>query len=70
MTPSDAVELLAQAITTRGGSGPSWARAREHSLERSPVLGPAGRIYAVDRDAHAVTALKQWAPTRRAKSLR
>ena len=70
MTPSDAVDLLAQAISTRGGV---WADfgAGDGTFTRAlaQLLGPMSRIYAVDRDAHAVAALEQWAQTAESKIL-
>jgi trans-aconitate methyltransferase len=68
MTPSEAVDLLAPAISTRGGI---WADlgAGEGTFTRAlaELLGPSSQIYAVDQDDRAVAALKQWAPTAPAK---
>jgi SAM-dependent methyltransferase len=70
MTPSEAVELLAPAISTRGGV---WADlgAGEGTFTRALVqlLGASSQIYAVDRDADAVEALKLWARTAAASVL-
>ncbi len=68
MTPSEAVDLLSPAISTRGGV---WADlgAGEGTFTEAlaQLLGPESHIYAVDRDADAVAALKRWAPTARAR---
>src|SRR5262245_27183236 len=61
MTSDDARALLAPAITVHGGV---WAdlRAGEGTFTRAlaELLGPDGRIYAVDRDHRAVDALMRW----------
>jgi len=68
MTPSDAVDLLAPAIATRGGV---WADlgAGEGTFTQAlaELLGPDAHIYAVDRDANAVAELRRWAPSAKAK---
>jgi SAM-dependent methyltransferase len=68
VTPDEAFELLAPAVTTRGGV---WADlgAGDGAFTRAlaELLGPASHVYAVDRDADAVSALKQWAPMAPAK---
>src|SRR5262249_10576104 len=59
---ADAVTLLAGAIAERGGT---WAElgAGEGTFTRAlaELLGPESRIYAVDRDARAIAALRRWA---------
>jgi ubiquinone/menaquinone biosynthesis C-methylase UbiE len=56
----EAVALLASAIHTRGGT---WADlgAGEGVFTRAlaELLGAEARIYAVDRDAHAIASLKR-----------
>jgi len=63
MTPSEAVDLLKPAISTRGGV---WADlgAGEGTFTRAlaELLGADGHVYAVDRDANAVAELKRRAP--------
>jgi ubiquinone/menaquinone biosynthesis C-methylase UbiE len=62
MKPDDATALLAAAVP-RGGA--TWADlgAGSGTFTRALAtrLGPGGRIYAVDRDAHALAALQRWA---------
>jgi ubiquinone/menaquinone biosynthesis C-methylase UbiE len=62
MNPGDARALIAAAIPRPGGV---WADlgAGDGTFTRTLVelLGPNGRIYAVDRDARAVASLEQWA---------
>ena len=68
MTPEDAVTLLKPAIESTGGT---WADlgAGEGTFTRAlaELLGPTSRIYAVDRDADAVAALKRLAAATAAK---
>jgi SAM-dependent methyltransferase len=62
VTPDEALDFLAPAIATRGGV---WADlgAGDGTFTRglAELLGPTSRIYAVDRDAGAVEALRRWA---------
>lgn len=62
MDSRTAVDLLRSAIHTRGGT---WADfgAGDGVFTRALVelLGGGSRIYAVDRDAHALTAIERWA---------
>ena len=62
MKTRDAIALIRAAIPRRGET---WADlgAGEGTFTRALVelLGPDGRIYAVDREASAVTALERWA---------
>jgi SAM-dependent methyltransferase len=62
MNSNDAVALLAGAVPRAPGV---WADlgAGAGTFTRALVelLGPEARIYAVDRDARAVTALQRWA---------
>ena len=61
MTPSEAAELLAGAIPGPGGV---WADlgAGEGVFTQALVrqLGAGARIFAVDRDARALEALRRW----------
>ena len=61
MTPDDALELIRDAVTTRGGT---WADlgAGGGTFTRAvaTLLGPDGHIYAVDRD---VSSLRDLAPS-------
>jgi ubiquinone/menaquinone biosynthesis C-methylase UbiE len=60
----DAIRLIGVAIPRRGGT---WADlgSGEGTFTRALVelIGPNGRIYAVDRDSGAIAALKRWATT-------
>ena len=62
MNPRDAERLIADAIPRTGGT---WADlgAGDGTFTRAlaELVGPKGRIYAVDRDAEAIAALEQWA---------
>ncbi len=62
MNTSEAVELIGSAIPRGGGP---WADlgAGDGTFTRALVelVGPNGRIYAVDRDARALAALERWA---------
>ena len=62
MTSDEAIELLSPAINSRGGV---WADlgAGEGTFTRalSELLGPASKIYAVDRDREALAAIERWA---------
>jgi len=62
MDADDAVGLIAPAIRDRAGV---WADlgAGQGAFTRAlaELLGPASRIYAVDRDARAIAALERWA---------
>lgn len=64
MTDDDALALLAPAIVDRGGV---WADlgAGDGTFTRAlaRLVGPGAQVYAVDRDANAVAALKAWAPS-------
>src|SRR5260221_13186696 len=64
MTTAEAVELIAGAIP--GGVG-TWADlgAGDGTFTKALVelLGQEGRIFAVDRDARAVSTLARWART-------
>jgi SAM-dependent methyltransferase len=64
MTGEDAVGFLSPAISRRGGV---WADlgAGDGTFTRAlaQLLGPGSQIYAVDRDASAVSALEAWAPS-------
>jgi SAM-dependent methyltransferase len=59
---SEAVALIAGAVPRRPGT---WADlgAGDGTFTRAlfELLGPHGRVYAVDRDARAVAALERWA---------
>jgi hypothetical protein len=62
MHTHEAAALLAQAVppgpavwADLGAGGGTFTRAL------AARLGPGGRIYAVDRDAHAIAALQRWA---------
>jgi ubiquinone/menaquinone biosynthesis C-methylase UbiE len=59
---AEAVALIHKAIPRRGGT---WADlgAGEGVFTRALVelVGPDGRVYALDRDPRAVAALKRWA---------
>jgi trans-aconitate methyltransferase len=62
MKTGDAVSLIEAAVS---GSGATWADlgAGSGTFTRALVhlLGPAHRIYAVDRDARAIATLQRWA---------
>lgn len=62
MNARDAVDLIATAVPRHSGT---WADigAGEGVFTRAlaELLGAAGRIYAVDRDARAVAGLERWA---------
>lgn len=62
MNLSDAVALIASAIPRRGGA---WVDlgAGEGTFTRALVelLGPEGRIVAVDRNSRAISTLERWA---------
>ena len=62
MDSRDAIGLLSSAIHTRGGT---WADlgAGDGVFTRAlaEVLGTGARIYAVDRDVHALASLERWA---------
>jgi len=62
MDARDAADLIRGAIPRRGGT---WADlgSGEGTFTRALVelLGPESRIYAVDRDSAAMTALERWA---------
>ncbi len=64
MQISDAVELIRGAIPRAGGT---WADlgAGDGTFTRALIelLGPAARIYAVDRDAESLGDLAAWAAT-------
>ena len=68
MTPDETLELLAPAITTRGGV---WADlgSGDGTFTRAlaELLGPASQIYAVDRDQNALAALERWAAASQSK---
>jgi SAM-dependent methyltransferase len=62
MNPRDAAALIRAAIPGPGGT---WADlgagAGTFTRALAALLGPEGRVYAVDRDPHAVAALRTWA---------
>ena len=62
MNRSEAVELIAGAIPGPGGT---WADlgAGDGTFTRAlaELLGPEGRVYAVDHDVAAVAAVERWA---------
>jgi SAM-dependent methyltransferase len=62
MNAAEALELVRDAVPARGGT---WADlgAGHGTFTRALVelLGPKGRIYAVDRDRRALAALGRWA---------
>ena len=64
MNTSEAVALIKGAVPKRGGT---WADlgAGNGTFTRAlaELLGPASRIYAIDRDPAAVTALGRWSAT-------
>lgn len=64
MNHSEAVELLRPAMPGPGGT---WADmgAGEGIFTRAlaELVGPNGRVYAVDNDASAVSALRAWSTT-------
>jgi ubiquinone/menaquinone biosynthesis C-methylase UbiE len=64
MKTDDATALIAGAVPAQRGV---WADvgAGDGTFTRALAarLGPAGRIYAIDRDASAVAALERWAAT-------
>jgi SAM-dependent methyltransferase len=64
VTPDEARELLAPAITAYGGV---WADlgAGNGTFTRAlaDLVGPASQIFAVDRDVEAVKSLTRWAPS-------
>ena len=61
MSTDEAVELIAGAVA---GTGGTWADlgAGQGTFTRAlaRLLGPTGRVYAVDRDARAVASLRRW----------
>jgi ubiquinone/menaquinone biosynthesis C-methylase UbiE len=60
MDTTEAVELVATAIPRLGGTWADFGAGRgtfTRALAR--LLGPSGRIYAVDRDTEAVEALRR-----------
>ena len=71
MTIEDAVELIRPAISTHGGT---WADlgagAGVFTLALAHVIGPSGRIIAIDRDHGAVANLHSLALARPAESVR
>lgn len=62
MNTTDAIALLRDAVPLRPGS---WADvgAGNGTFTRAlaQLLGPASRLYAVDRDAGAIASLTRWA---------
>ena len=62
MNTAEAVALI-EAAVSRGA--PTWADvgAGDGTFTRALVelLGPGARIYAVDRDVHALASLRRWA---------
>ncbi len=62
MNANDAVELIRGAVPRRGGVWADWG-AGDGTFTRALVelLGREARIYAVDRRARAVEALRRWA---------
>jgi SAM-dependent methyltransferase len=62
MTTREAVGLIGGAVGGRGGTWADFGASRG-TFTRALVelLGPGGRIYAVDQDARAMAALARWA---------
>ena len=62
MNTHDALELIRESVTRPGGA---WADlgAGDGMFTRALIglLGPTGRVYAVDRDARAIAELERWA---------
>ena len=61
MNTSDAVELIRGGVSGHGGV---WADfgAGDGTFTRAlaELLGPGGRIHAIDKDARAISAIERW----------